>query len=100
MLKGAHTIIAHPDGRLAINATGNPALGTAGAGDVLGGIIGALACGAAPFEAACAGVYVHGLAADHWRDQNGDRGLLASEIADLLPPILSALAREHTACSV
>jgi NAD(P)H-hydrate epimerase len=101
VLKGAHTIVADPDGRLVVNATGNAALATAGSGDVLGGVAGALACALDPFEAACAGVYVHGAAADAWRDANGgaDRGLLASEIADLVPAALAACVRDHTDCS-
>jgi NAD(P)H-hydrate epimerase len=95
VLKGARTIIATPEGGIFINTSGNPALATAGAGDVLAGIIGAFACELAPERAACAGVHLHGLAADAWRAQHGgaDRGLFASEIADLLPSVLGALAR-------
>jgi NAD(P)H-hydrate epimerase len=96
LLKGVHTLIATPDGRIAINPTGNAALATAGAGDVLSGILGALAGILEPFEAACTAAYVHGMAADIWRAEGADRGLLASEIADLLPRVFAPLVAEHT----
>ncbi|KGD07531.1 carbohydrate kinase family protein [Burkholderia pseudomallei] len=58
-------MIAAPDGRLAINPTGNAALATGGTGDVLGGLIGAFLAQRMPrYEAALAGVYLHGLAAE------------------------------------
>jgi NAD(P)H-hydrate epimerase len=87
VLKGAHTIVAAPDGRLAISPVACPALATAGAGDVLGGVIAAMACALGSFEAACAGVILHGLAGEVWSraHRGADRGMLASEIADLLP---------------
>jgi NAD(P)H-hydrate epimerase len=100
VLKGACSLIVSPDGRVVVNSSGNAALATAGAGDVLCGILAAVACAAPPFEAACAAVYLHGLAGDAWRDAHGDRGLLASEIADMLPPLVTALAREHARWSV
>ncbi len=89
VLKGAHTIVAAPDARLAVSPVACPALGTAGSGDLLGGVIGALACGLPAFEAACAGVLLHGLAGEAWSEAHGgaDRGLLASEIGDLIPGI-------------
>jgi NAD(P)H-hydrate epimerase len=87
VLKGAHSIVAAPDSRLAVSPVACPALGTAGSGDLLGGIIGAMACAMPAFEAACAGVMLHGLAGEAWSRSHGgaDRGLLASEIADRLP---------------
>jgi NAD(P)H-hydrate epimerase len=93
VLKGAFSLVASPDGRIVVNPTGNPALATAGSGDVLAGITGALSCTLEPFEAACAAVYVHGLAADGWRRAHGgaDRGMLAGEIADYVPPVLATL---------
>ena len=93
VLKGARTLVAAPDGRVVINASGNAALATAGSGDVLAGIIGALACALDPFDAACAGVFIHGAAGDAWaRAHDGaDRGLLASEIADSVPAVVAAL---------
>jgi len=95
VLKGARTMVAGSTGPLYINTTGNPALATAGAGDVLAGIIAALACVMPAERAAAAGVHVHGLAADRWRSAHGgaDRGLLAGELGDLVPAVLAALAK-------
>ncbi|WP_394842504.1 NAD(P)H-hydrate dehydratase [Pendulispora brunnea] len=90
LLKGAHSIIAAPDGRLVINVRGTPALATAGSGDVLAGIIGALSSVLEPFEAACAGAFLHaegGVASA----AGADRGLLASQIADGVPAVLREL---------
>jgi NAD(P)H-hydrate epimerase len=86
VLKGAHTIIASPDGRVSVSPIACPALATAGSGDVLAGIIGATACSLPPFEAACAGVMLHARAGEAWSRAHGgaDRGMLASEIADSL----------------
>jgi NAD(P)H-hydrate epimerase len=92
VLKGAHSIVASPDGRLVVSSVACPALATAGAGDVLGGILAAMTCTLAPFEAACAGVLLHALAGEAWSRAHAgaDRGMLASEIGDLLPPLLAA----------
>ena len=93
VLKGARTMVAAASGPLYINTTGNPALATAGAGDVLAGILAALACVMPVERAAPAGVHIHGLAADRWRALRGgaDRGLLAGELSDLVPTVLAAL---------
>lgn len=86
VLKGASTIIAAPDGRLAINPTGNPGMAAGGMGDVLTGLIGGLlAQGVAPFEAACLGVYVHGLAGDRIVRAGRPFGFLAGELAAEIP---------------
>jgi NAD(P)H-hydrate epimerase len=78
--------VASPDGLLSVNPTGNALLATAGTGDVLSGVIAAfLAGGAAPLDAARAGVYIHGLAADLATATYGDRGMLAGDLLDLLP---------------
>jgi NAD(P)H-hydrate epimerase len=92
VLKGAHTIVASPDGRLVVTSVACPALATAGSGDVLGGIVGAMACSLPPFDAACAGVLLHALGGEAWSRAHGqaDRGMLASEIADTLPQLLAA----------
>ena len=95
VLKGARTIVASPDGRLAVNTTGNPILATAGAGDVLAGSIGAFLCSLGTFDAAMLGVHVHGLVGDVARARNGDRGVFADEIADGIPQVLEALVRDE-----
>ncbi|MFO0775467.1 MAG: NAD(P)H-hydrate dehydratase [Nitrospiraceae bacterium] len=92
VLKGARTIVADPDGRCAINPTGNPGMATGGTGDVLTGTIAALlAQGRSPWDAACAGTYVHGLAGDQAAAAIGSIGLLASDVAEHLPHAISSL---------
>jgi NAD(P)H-hydrate epimerase len=92
LLKGSRTLIGAPGRQVAVNPTGNPLLAAGGMGDVLAGIIGALAVGSDTFSAACAGAYVHGLAADQIADSRGlDRGVLAHEIADEVPAALATL---------
>ncbi|HEX6108691.1 MAG TPA: ADP/ATP-dependent (S)-NAD(P)H-hydrate dehydratase, partial [Ktedonobacteraceae bacterium] len=91
VLKGACTIITEPDGRTRINWLANPALATAGTGDVLAGMIaGLLAQKVTPFDAASAAVYLHAAAAESVSAEIGHAGLLAS---DLLPKIPRAILR-------
>ncbi|AFM13647.1 bifunctional ADP-dependent NAD(P)H-hydrate dehydratase/NAD(P)H-hydrate epimerase [Turneriella parva] len=86
VLKGAHSLIGAPDGETFVSPWANPALATAGSGDVLTGIICALAADLEPFAAASAGVYLHGLAAHLWCEENhADRGMVASDIIARLP---------------
>jgi NAD(P)H-hydrate epimerase len=94
LLKGAYTIVAAPDGPVVVTGSGSPALATAGSGDVLSGLIGALACALTPFEAAWCAAFLHGVAGRAWQKEHGDRGLLAGEIADGLPGVIAALLAE------
>lgn len=92
VLKGARTIVGTPDGKLYVAMVGNPALATAGSGDVLSGIISAFGCSMRHDRATSAGVFVHALAADRWRARTGaDRGLLASEIGEMVPEVVADL---------
>ncbi len=92
-LKGAHTVIAGPDGHVAINPTGNPGMAKGGSGDVLTGIVGALlAREIGPAAALQAGCYTHGLAADVAVRERGEYGMLASDIIEGVPAALRALA--------
>ncbi|MBN2653860.1 MAG: NAD(P)H-hydrate dehydratase [Nitrospirae bacterium] len=86
LLKGSFTIVADPDGRSFINPTGNPGMATAGSGDVLTGIIAAfVGQGIAPFHAATAGAFIHGLAGDIAADTYTQYSLIASDIIECLP---------------
>ena len=89
LLKGATTVVADPDGRALVITTGDARLATAGTGDVLSGVVGALlAAGVPAFRAAAAGAWLHGQAAQ----LAPDRGMIASDIAEHLPTVLRDLA--------
>ncbi len=83
VLKGAGTITAHPDGRYAVNISGNSGLAKGGSGDVLAGLIAGLSANVwiDPFDAACCGVYLHGRAADVLKEKYSEYGYLPSELA-------------------
>jgi hydroxyethylthiazole kinase-like uncharacterized protein yjeF len=90
VLKGDDTIVAQPDGRVAVNRGAAPALATAGTGDVLSGVIGAfLAKHMEPFHAACAGVFVHARAGRLAGAAIGPEGVIASDVINCLPRALS-----------
>lgn len=85
LLKGNATVISSM-GMTMINPTGNAGLATAGSGDVLTGVISAfLSSGMSPFDAACAGAYIHGLSGDLAACALGERSLIASDIIEYLP---------------
>lgn len=88
LLKGPTTVVAHPDGRVLLSDTGDARLATAGTGDVLAGVVGALcAMGVEPFLAAGMAAFCHGRAADlGWR-----QGLVAGDLPGLLPEVISTL---------
>jgi NAD(P)H-hydrate epimerase len=92
VLKGHQTLVAEPDGHIYVNPTGNPGMATGGMGDVLGGIIAALlARGVDPTDAACTGVYLHGLAGDILQEEMGDTGLAAMDLAERIPMAVKRL---------
>ena len=92
LLKGPGTVIAAPDGKAAVNPVDGPWLGTAGSGDVLTGIIGGLlARGLGPFEAAAAGAFLHGRAAD----TAGHTGLVAGDLVTALPRTLDDILSQE-----
>jgi NAD(P)H-hydrate epimerase len=92
VLKGQRTLVARPDGECAVNPTGNPGLAKAGTGDVLAGMAGALvARGNDPWRAACAAVYLHGLAGDRVVGRIGMEGLLAGDLSEEVPSSLRSL---------
>lgn len=93
LLKGSDTVIAAPDGRAAVNDTGTPFLATAGAGDVLSGLIAALLSGGMPaFDAACAGAWLHGRAGEAL-----GRGLVAEDLPAAIAAEIRALTGQSGA---
>lgn len=102
VMKGAPTVIAEPGGRFWINTSGGPVLSQGGTGDVLAGAVaGLLAQGLEPVQAACASVYLHGLAGDLCARELGPRGVLAGEVARALPSalrlVLSTIGEDESA---
>jgi hydroxyethylthiazole kinase-like uncharacterized protein yjeF len=92
VLKGAHTVVAHPDGRTSEDPHEVPALATGGTGDVLSGIIGGLISqGAEPYTAAVTGVYIHAAAGRRIAHRLGDSGLLASDLLAEIPLVMNVL---------
>jgi NAD(P)H-hydrate epimerase len=94
VLKGAPTVTASAEGRATVNPTGNPAMATAGMGDVLNGVIAALiGQGLAPYDAARLGVFVHGMAGDRAAELLGPLGIAAGDALEALPVAFATLLR-------
>ncbi|QXE91099.1 NAD(P)H-hydrate dehydratase [Geomonas subterranea] len=92
ILKGARSVIAAPDGSVAINGSGNPGMASGGMGDVLTGVVAAfLGQGYPPFAACQLGAFVHGHAADLLVERLGTQGLNASDVQEMLPVALASL---------
>ncbi len=92
LLKGPTTVISRPDGRYAINITGNSALAKGGSGDILTGMIAGFAAqGMDLFDAAKLAAYIHGRTAELYARENGEYSMIAREIGDLIPRIIKEL---------
>ena len=92
VLKGAHSVVAAPGGQVSVLPFANPAMATAGSGDVLAGaIVGMRAQGLASFESALVGAYLHGLSGELARDALGDAGVVAGDLMGLLPLAIARL---------
>ena len=94
VLKGAHTVVVSPEGRVLVNLTGNPGMATGGTGDVLTGVVAAWLAQMGIAEVACGlGVYLHGAAGDRAAELHGEVAMIASDLADCLGPALLDLSR-------
>ncbi len=97
VLKGQRTVVADGDGRAAINPTGNPGLAKGGTGDVLSGVVGALlGRGLDAWQAALAGVFLHGRAGDLAAEERGQEALLAGDVVEALGRALKTQEAVHS----
>ena len=86
VLKGHRTVVAAPDGRLAVNGTGNSGMAKGGSGDVLAGmIVSLLGQGCGPLDACCAAVWLHGRAGDRAAADKGERGMTPTDLLEQIP---------------
>lgn len=96
VLKGAGTVVAAPSGDVFINSTGNPGMATAGTGDMLTGVIGGLiAQGYPAVQAACLGVYLHGVAGDRAAKEKGEMGMIAGDVIENIPGAIIGTMKEQ-----
>ena len=94
VLKGHRTVVAAPDGRLAVNGTGNSGMAKGGSGDILSGVVlSLLGQGMEPFAACCAAVYCHGLAGDLAAAALGERGMAPTDLLARLPHAFQEIER-------
>ena len=94
ILKGHRTVIAAPDGRLAVNPTGNSGMAKGGSGDVLSGmVVSLLGQDMEPFAACCAAVYLHGLAGDLAAAEKTERAMTPTDLLETIPEALKELER-------
>ena len=95
VLKDAQTLIAGPDGRVCISTKGNDGMAVAGSGDVLAGVITAMAGQMTdPYVAACVGVYVHGMAGDMAEEKLGAHSMLPTDMIHCLKKCMKKLGKE------
>jgi len=95
VIKGAPTVVGSPQGEVWVNPTGNSGLASGGSGDVLTGMIGGLiAQGVDPYEAAKAGVYLHGLAADLALEEENEYSLIAGDLLRFIGPAIDKIFAE------
>ena len=95
VLKGAHTVIASPDGHIVCNPNGNPGMAVGGSGDVLAGVIGSLAAqGVTPAEAAACAVYLHGAAGDRCVTRLTEYGMTPSDLIAALPEVFREITEK------
>jgi len=96
VLKGAATIVATPSGWVYVNTTGNPGMASGGTGDALTGMIGSfLAQGYGASQAACLGVYLHGLAGDLAAKEKGEMAMIAGDLIEKIPEAILTLSKEN-----
>jgi NAD(P)H-hydrate epimerase len=97
ILKGAHTILAEPEGNLFINPTGNAGMASGGTGDVLAGMLGGfISQGLDPLQASQVGVYLHGLAGDLAAGWIGTRGMIAGDLIECIPQAIQKISNAST----
>ena len=96
VLKGHRTVIATPDGRLAVNPTGNSGMAKGGSGDILSGMaVSLLGQGLEPFAACCTAVYLHGLAGDLAARDKTERSMLPTDLLERIPDAVREIERRY-----